>query len=64
MKVSINKGSRKELESLPGIGPALAQRIIVYRRNKRFKDIYELSNVPLLGHKRMTKLLKSRRITI
>ena len=32
-RVPINTGSAAALESVPGVGPALAQRIVGYRRN-------------------------------
>lgn len=49
-KVNINKASQTELETLPGIGPSLAIRIIEYRdQNGKFKSIEEIKNVSGIG---------------
>lgn len=49
-KISINMGSKADLDKLPGIGPSLAERIIEYRTNNgQFKDISELKKVPGIG---------------
>ena len=48
--ININTASQAQLESLPGIGPSLAQRIIQYReQNGTFSNIDELQNVAGIG---------------
>ena len=51
-KININRAGAGELESLPGVGPAMARRIISYRENKGlFSSEEELKNVPGIGDK-------------
>lgn len=48
--VNINKASEVELQTLPGIGPSLAGRIIEYREtNGKFKSIEDIKNVSGIG---------------
>jgi len=48
--ININFASQVELESLPGIGPTTAQKIIAYReQNGPFLTIEEIINVPGIG---------------
>lgn len=55
--VSLNSGTESELESLPGIGPATAQKILAYRKqHKRFKSIDELSAIGGMGAKKLRAL--------
>ena len=50
--IDINRANEKELEKLPRIGPAMANRIIEYRNTKGpFKSIDELTNVKGIGKK-------------
>ena len=57
-RISLNQATADELESLPGIGPVYAQRIIAYRENSLrekghgFQSTDELLNVPGIGPKR------------
>ena len=56
-KVNINKGDIDALKSLPGVGEALAQRIITYRNeNGKFKNIEDLKNVSGIGEKKYESL--------
>jgi len=49
-RVNINTATLAELETLPRIGPSIAQRIIDYRtRNGPFKQIEDIKNVSGIG---------------
>jgi len=57
--VNINTANSKELESLPGIGPVIANNIIEYRsRNGSFKKKEELKNVSGIGEKKYEEIEK------
>lgn len=50
-KVNINEATQSELETLPGIGPTIASRIIEYRQqNGKFNSVEDLQNVKGIGN--------------
>ena len=56
-KVNINTASQEELERLPRIGPAMAQRILTYRQTHGpFKKIEDLVNIKGIGPKTLDRL--------
>lgn len=61
--VDVNTAGVAELERLPGIGPALAEQIVAYRREHgRFRRVEELDAVPGLGPATVEKLKPYLRI--
>lgn len=55
-RVRINSASASELQQLPGIGPALAQRIVKTRSRGRFSSADDLLRVPGIGKAKLAKL--------
>lgn len=57
--LNINTATAEELDSLPGIGLTLAQRIIEYREeNGPFRDVSALSAVEGIGSKKMLAIME------
>lgn len=49
-KININKATQTEIETLPGIGPSTALKIINYRNEHgKFKNVEDIKNVPGIG---------------
>lgn len=56
-KININTAGPQELDTIPGIGPALAQRIIDYRtQNGLFSSPEDIQNVSGIGPKTYEKM--------
>jgi competence protein ComEA len=52
--LSINQATTTDLESLPGLGPVLAERIVSYREsNGRFDAVDDLLEVPGIGEAKL-----------
>jgi comEA protein len=55
--ININTASREDLIRLPGIGEAMAERILIYREeNGSFSTIDELINVRGIGRKKLDRI--------
>jgi competence protein ComEA len=55
--VNLNSATQAQLESLPGLGAKVAERILDYRqKNGQFKKVEDLMNVKGIGEKSFLKL--------
>jgi competence protein ComEA len=55
--VSLNNGTAEQFDTLPGVGPVLAKRIVDYRtQHGAFHSVDELGDVQGIGPKRMADL--------
>lgn len=60
VKVNINTASQEELDTLPGIGPSIALKIIDYReQNGKFNSIEEIKEVSGIGDAKYEKIKDS-----
>lgn len=49
-KINVNTASEKELQELPGVGPATSEAIVKHREeNGRFESVEQLEDVPGIG---------------
>ncbi len=56
-KVDVNTATVKELQMLPGVGKAIAERIVEYRKtNGPFESVDDLKNVKGIGKAKLDKL--------
>lgn len=56
-KININKATQTELETIPGIGPSTALKIINYREeNGKFNSIEDIKNVSGIGDTKYEKM--------
>ena len=59
-RININTATSPELQTLRGIGPAMAERIIEYRQTSgRFSTVDDLTNVKGIGEKTLEKIRDS-----
>ena len=56
-RVAVNRASASELESLPGVGPVLAERIVAFRdEHGPFEVVEDLLDVPGIGEAKLSSL--------
>ncbi len=54
--ININTASADDLQKLPGIGPAMAARILTYRQESHFQTPEDLMQISGIGEKKFAKM--------
>ncbi|NLL07059.1 MAG: competence protein ComEA [Clostridiaceae bacterium] len=55
--ININTATEAQLETLPGVGPSTASKIVVFReKNGNFKKIEDVMNVPGIGESKFANM--------
>lgn len=55
-KIRVNSATEAELDALPGVGPAMAKKIVDYRKQHgAFSKLADLTNVSGIGEKKLKK---------
>jgi competence protein ComEA len=55
-QINLNTATAEQLELLPGIGPAMAKKIVDYRASKPFQETNQLVRIKGIGPKTFAKL--------
>ena len=56
-KININKATQTELETIPGIGPSTALKILDYReKNGKFSSLEDIKNISGIGEAKYNKI--------
>lgn len=56
IRVNVNTASKALLERLPGVGPAMAERILEERSRQKFSSVDDLDRVKGIGPKKLEKM--------
>jgi competence ComEA-like helix-hairpin-helix protein len=62
-KLRINEATAEQLEALPGVGPALARRIVAARDERPFTSADDLLRVPGIGPRTLERMRAQIEIT-
>lgn len=54
-KINLNTATQAELETLPGVGKKLAQKIIIARQQQKFTSLEDVSKIPGISDKTLAK---------
>ncbi|MDB9484498.1 DUF655 domain-containing protein, partial [Dolichospermum circinale CS-537/05] len=54
-KINLNTATQEELETLPGVGKKLAEKIIIAREQQKFTSLEDIGKIPGISDKTLAK---------